>query len=107
MSMNVFGVFQNSIHSLKISLCYIEYNGANIYHSQNFSAFVFVHSIQICILEFYYTYINILYVKIVLYSKLYGQEQNLSSSLFTEILVITKLFIKENISRHFLQSNIE
>lgn len=99
--MNVFGVSQNSIHSLKISLCYIEYNDANIYYSQNFSAFVFVHSIQICILEFYYTYINILY------SKLYGQEQNLSSSLFTEILVITKLFIKENISRHFLQSNIE
>lgn len=89
MSMNVFGVFQNSIHSLKISLCYIEYNGANIYHSQNFSAFVFVHSIQICILEFYYTYINILY------SKLYGQEQNLSSSLFTEILIITKLFIEK------------
>lgn len=87
--MNVFGVSQNSIHSLKISLCYIEYNGANIYHSQNFSAFVFVHSIQICILEFYYTYINILY------SKLYGQEQNLSSSLFTEILVITKLFIEK------------
>lgn len=87
--MNVFGVSQNSIHSLKISLCYIEYNGANIYHSQNFSAFVFVHSIQICILEFYYTYVNILY------SKLYGQEQNLSSSLFTEILVITKLFIEK------------
>lgn len=60
------------------------------------------------ILEFYYTYVNILYVKIVLYSKLYGQEQNLSSSLFTErVLFITKLFIEKNISRHFLQSNIE
>lgn len=47
------------------------------------------------ILEFYYTYVNILYVKIVLYSKLYGQEQNLSSSLFTELLVITKLFIEK------------
>lgn len=105
--MNVFGVSQNWIHSLKISLCYIEYNDTNIYHSRNFSAFVFVHSVQICILEFYYTYVNILYVKIVLYSKLYGQEQNLSSSLFTELLAITKLFIENNISRHFLQSNIE
>lgn len=53
------------------------------------------------VLEFYYTYVNILY------SKLYGQEQDLLSSLFTEILVITKLFIEKNISRHFLQSNIE
>lgn len=41
------------------------------------------------ILEFYYTYVNILY------SKLYGQEQDLSSSLFTEILIITKLFIEK------------
>lgn len=45
--MNVFGVSQNWIHSLKISLCYIEYNDANIYHPRNFNAFVFVYSIQI------------------------------------------------------------
>lgn len=47
MSMNVSGVSQNWVFSLKISLCYIKYNDTNIYHSRNFSAFVFVHSIKI------------------------------------------------------------
>lgn len=59
MSMNVFGVCQNWIYSLKISLCYIEYSDTNIYHSQNFSAFVFVHSIKILyfrILVYIYKY---------------------------------------------------
>ena len=44
--MNVSGVSQNWVLSLKISLCYLEYNDTNIYHSQNFSTFVFLHSIK-------------------------------------------------------------